>query len=216
MRTRIALCAALAAAFIIATFIIAKSVDGTTHSQPRTTARSHVSIDDTTNLASLRQPIGRASSKGTSVRAVQLFEGSTVLFRQAIRSDGTSLSKPPAPAVPALSPAVARYFSALTALKNAATTPAAPPPTPAPAPAPAAAPSSGADVGAWQRVATCEEGGNNDPTYGYYGITPGSWAAYGGTQYASTAGGATQEQQVAIADRISGGAVPDANGCSGW
>lgn len=74
----------------------------------------------------------------------------------------------------------------------------------------------GGGIGAWQRVATCEEGGNNDATYGYFGITPQSWAAYGGTQYSATAGGASQAEQVLVANRISGGAVPDAAGCASW
>jgi hypothetical protein len=199
MRTRIALCAALAA-----TFIIAKTVDVSTHSGTRTT-----------NLVSLRQPIRGASFKGANFRAAQILQGSVDLFAQAIRSDGASLSKSPAP-TSGMPPTVAKYFSTLVAFRDALIPPPPPPPPPAPAPPAPAATSPGADVGAWQRVASCEEGGNDDPTYGYYGITPGSWAAYGGTQYASTAGGATQEQQVAIADRISGGAVPDANGCSGW
>ena len=80
-----------------------------------------------------------------------------------------------------------------------------------------AAPSpSDPGIGDWQRVATCEEGGQNDATYGYFGITPQSWAAYGGTQYSGTAGGASQAEQVVIANRISGGSVPDANGCASW
>lgn len=69
---------------------------------------------------------------------------------------------------------------------------------------------------AWSRVAMCEEGGRNDPTFGYYGITPQSWAAYGGTAYATMAGGASQAEQQEIADRINGGYVPDANGCASW
>jgi hypothetical protein len=69
---------------------------------------------------------------------------------------------------------------------------------------------------AWWRVARCEEGGNNDPTYGYFGIHVASWSAYGGQQYAPTAGGATYWQQVDIAERIDGAYVPDANGCASW
>lgn len=80
---------------------------------------------------------------------------------------------------------------------------------------PAPAPASGL-IQAWSRVATCEEGGQDSPTYGYYGILPGTWAAYGGTQYAATAGGATQSEQVQIANEINGGVVPDANGCGNW
>jgi resuscitation-promoting factor RpfA len=65
-------------------------------------------------------------------------------------------------------------------------------------------------------VATCEEGGRNDPSYGYFGIMVGSWLAYGGGAYASTAGGATWDEQVIVATRIDGGYVPDANGCASW
>jgi Transglycosylase-like domain len=68
----------------------------------------------------------------------------------------------------------------------------------------------------WQRVAMCEEGGSNNPTFGYFGIMPGSWAAYGGTAYSPTAGGSNWDTQVMIANRISGGVVPDANGCHSW
>jgi hypothetical protein len=65
-------------------------------------------------------------------------------------------------------------------------------------------------------VATCEEGGRNDPNFGYFGIMPSSWAAYGGTKYAPLAGGATYDEQVSVADAISGGWVPDGSGCASW
>jgi hypothetical protein len=68
----------------------------------------------------------------------------------------------------------------------------------------------------WWRVALCEEGGRNDPTYGYFGILPSSWLAYGGGAYAPTAGGMPWDTQVAIAERINGGYVPDAQGCASW
>jgi len=65
-------------------------------------------------------------------------------------------------------------------------------------------------------VATCEEGGRNDPRFGYLGIMPSSWLAYGGGRYSVTAGGATWDQQVEVATRINGGYVPDAYGCASW
>ena len=80
----------------------------------------------------------------------------------------------------------------------------------------ATVPSGNPGIGAWQRVAICEEGGANDPTFGYFGIEPSTWASFGGTQYSPTAGGATEDEQVVIANRISGGNVPDANGCGSW
>jgi Transglycosylase-like domain len=70
--------------------------------------------------------------------------------------------------------------------------------------------------GSWTRVAVCEEGGSNSPTFGYFGIMPSSWAAYGGTAYSPTAGGSSWDTQVMIANQISGGVVPDANGCGSW
>jgi hypothetical protein len=88
-------------------------------------------------------------------------------------------------------------------------------PTPAPAPPPPPPPPSSGG-GAWSRVATCEEGGSNDPTYGYFGIMPSSWAAYGGAQYAPLAGGASYDEQVSVAEHITGGWVPDGSGCSSW
>ena len=92
------------------------------------------------------------------------------------------------------------------------------PPTTAP---PAPSYSSGAPgVGDWQRVADCETGGDwsmQGSTYsGGLGIANSSWLAYGGGQYAPNAGLATPEEQVAIANAISGGVVPDANGCASW
>jgi hypothetical protein len=68
----------------------------------------------------------------------------------------------------------------------------------------------------WWRVARCEEGGANDPTYGYFGIHVDSWLAYGGADYAPTPGGATYAQQVDVAQRIDGAYVPDAYGCASW
>ena len=74
-----------------------------------------------------------------------------------------------------------------------------------------------ADVpsGPWLKVAVCEEGGRNDPTYGYLGILPSTWANYG---MSGTAGDAPWSAQVAVAERIQGSlGVPDQAGCgNGW
>jgi Transglycosylase-like domain len=74
--------------------------------------------------------------------------------------------------------------------------------------------SSGASASGWDQVAICEEGGRNDPTYGYFGIAPSSWIAYGGGQYSSTAGGASESEQISIPERISP-TPPDQGGCTG-
>lgn len=74
-----------------------------------------------------------------------------------------------------------------------------------------------APSGPWLKVAICEESGRNDPTYGYLGILPSTWVYFGGTKYAPLAGGATWQEQVAIAERVQSD-VPDQNGCDpgGW
>ncbi|MDT4986238.1 MAG: resuscitation-promoting factor RpfA [Micromonosporaceae bacterium] len=59
----------------------------------------------------------------------------------------------------------------------------------------------------WDAVAQCESGGNwNINTgNGYSGglqFTRGTWAGYGGTQYASSAHRATREQQIAVAEKV--------------
>ena len=58
----------------------------------------------------------------------------------------------------------------------------------------------------WDSIAQCESGGNwsINTGNGYHGglqFNPGTWAAYGGTQYAPTADLATREQQIAIAEK---------------
>lgn len=69
------------------------------------------------------------------------------------------------------------------------------------APSASAAPDSD-----WDRLAQCESGGNwsINTGNGYQGglqFNQGTWAAYGGTQYAPTADQATREQQIAIAEK---------------
>jgi hypothetical protein len=77
-----------------------------------------------------------------------------------------------------------------------------------------------ADEAAWQLTANCESGGNwsfQGSTYsGGIGFLNSTWDAYGGTQFASNAGLATEDQQIYIAKKIQPSA-PDQNGtCSSW
>lgn len=56
----------------------------------------------------------------------------------------------------------------------------------------------------WDAIAACESGGNwhINTGNGFSGglqFAPGTWAGYGGTRYASSAAGATREQQIEIA-----------------
>ena len=101
----------------------------------------------------------------------------------------------------------------------AASTPPAPPAAAAPAASaqqpsslPVAASSapapsySGGGVN-WGAIASCESGGNwgTNTGNGYYGglqFSEGTWLANGGGQYASTAAGASQSQQIAVAQRV--------------
>lgn len=80
--------------------------------------------------------------------------------------------------------------------------PAPDPPAQDPAPAPAPAPPAPPDptTSAWWATARCEEGGRNDPTFGYLGIYPATWHAYGGPT--ATAGDADFWTQVQVAERI--------------
>jgi len=73
----------------------------------------------------------------------------------------------------------------------------------------------------WQDVAMCEVGGNwsmTGPRYSGIGFSNATWSAYGGTRYAPLAGEASVVQQIIIGMRVTGGWVPDQNGCSpgGW
>ncbi|MFW3172009.1 transglycosylase family protein [Geodermatophilus sp. CPCC 206100] len=78
-----------------------------------------------------------------------------------------------------------------------------------------AGPAAAAGPNDWDAVAQCESGGNwsINTGNGYYGglqFSPGTWAAYGGTQYASRADLATKEQQIATAERTLDGQGPGA------
>ncbi|SES30210.1 LysM domain-containing protein [Streptomyces sp. yr375] len=73
-----------------------------------------------------------------------------------------------------------------------------------------------ADGGVWDRIAQCESGGNwsINTGNGYYGglqFSAGTWRAYGGTAYASTADKASKAQQISIAAK-----VQNAQGWGAW
>ncbi|MCX4574025.1 transglycosylase family protein [Streptomyces sp. NBC_01571] len=73
-----------------------------------------------------------------------------------------------------------------------------------------------ADNGVWDRIAKCESGGNwhINTGNGYYGglqFSAGTWRAYGGTAYASTADKASKGAQIAIAAK-----VQNAQGWGAW
>ncbi|MGW6462086.1 transglycosylase family protein, partial [Streptomyces sp. NPDC055078] len=64
-----------------------------------------------------------------------------------------------------------------------------------------------ADGGVWDRIAKCESGGNwqINTGNGYYGglqFSAGTWRAFGGTAYASTADRASRSQQIAVATKV--------------
>ncbi|WP_427920542.1 transglycosylase family protein [Streptomyces sp. cg40] len=66
---------------------------------------------------------------------------------------------------------------------------------------------SAATASEWDAVAQCESGGNwsINTGNGYYGglqFSASTWAAYGGTAYASTANQASKSQQIAVAEKV--------------
>ncbi|GAB2873124.1 resuscitation-promoting factor protein RpfA [Streptomyces deserti] len=78
------------------------------------------------------------------------------------------------------------------------------------APLMAAGNASAATASEWEAVAQCESGGNwsINTGNGYYGglqFSASTWAAYGGTKYASTADQATKAQQIEIAEKVLAG-----------
>ncbi|USQ88742.1 LysM peptidoglycan-binding domain-containing protein [Streptomyces phaeoluteigriseus] len=78
------------------------------------------------------------------------------------------------------------------------------------APLMAAGNASAATASEWDAVAQCESGGNwsINTGNGYYGglqFSASTWAAYGGTQYASTADKASKSQQIQIAEKVLAG-----------
>jgi hypothetical protein len=59
----------------------------------------------------------------------------------------------------------------------------------------------------WDRVASCESGGNwgINTGNGYHGglqFSQGTWAGHGGGEYATSANQATRDQQIAVAERV--------------
>ncbi|MEU1317031.1 MULTISPECIES: LysM peptidoglycan-binding domain-containing protein [Streptomyces] len=75
------------------------------------------------------------------------------------------------------------------------------------APLMAAGNASAASTSEWDTVAQCESGGNwsINTGNGYYGglqFSASTWAAYGGTQYASTADQASKDQQIQVAEKV--------------
>ncbi|MEU7718556.1 transglycosylase family protein [Streptomyces tibetensis] len=75
------------------------------------------------------------------------------------------------------------------------------------APLMAAGNASAATTSEWDTVAQCESGGNwsINTGNGYYGglqFSASTWAAYGGTQYASTADKASKDQQIQVAEKV--------------
>ncbi|GGP37777.1 MULTISPECIES: LysM peptidoglycan-binding domain-containing protein [Streptomyces] len=88
------------------------------------------------------------------------------------------------------------------------------------APLMAAGSASAASVATWDAVAQCESGGNwsINTGNGYYGglqFSQSSWAAAGGTQYASRADLATKGQQIATAEKLLAMQGPGAWACAG-
>ena len=65
-------------------------------------------------------------------------------------------------------------------------------------------------AGGWDQVAQCESGGDwsIDSGNGFKGglqFTDSTWAAFGGTQYASSADQASKSQQIAVAEKVLAG-----------
>ncbi|WP_431983224.1 transglycosylase family protein, partial [Streptomyces qinglanensis] len=77
-----------------------------------------------------------------------------------------------------------------------------------------------ASVDTWDKVAQCESSGNwqANTGNGYYGglqFSQSSWAAAGGTAYASRADLATKDQQIAVAEKLLKMQGPGAWACAG-
>ncbi|MEU8462525.1 transglycosylase family protein [Streptomyces sp. NPDC029003] len=75
------------------------------------------------------------------------------------------------------------------------------------APLMAAGSASAATATEWDKVASCESGGNwaINTGNGYYGglqFSASTWAAYGGKAYAAQANQASKSQQIAIAEKV--------------
>jgi resuscitation-promoting factor RpfB len=89
-----------------------------------------------------------------------------------------------------------------------AAAPPIPPPSPAPAaPAPGPAAPLVAPAEPWDSIARCETGGDwhADTGNGLHGglqLSAGTWAAYGGGQFALQADDASREHQILVGDRV--------------
>jgi hypothetical protein len=107
--------------------------------------------------------------------------------------------------------------AALVAGAWAGTGAAAPPLPPLPPPGAPAAPAAGAPLPGpvplaapaepWDTLVRCETGGDwhADTGNGYHGglqLSPRTWSAYGGGQFAPQADEATREQQILVGDRV--------------
>ncbi len=73
----------------------------------------------------------------------------------------------------------------------------------------------------WQHVAMCEVGGNWSmlgSSYSGIGFANSTWLQYGGSRFAPLAGQAPPDVQILIGMKVTGGWVPDQQGCSpgGW
>lgn len=85
-----------------------------------------------------------------------------------------------------------------------------------------APPAQAAPVSAWDRIATCEstnrwhltEAQSDADSSGGLQIQTRTWNDYGGQKYAPTAGQATKQQQIEIAEKILGGQGPGAWVCN--
>jgi len=80
------------------------------------------------------------------------------------------------------------------------------------APIAISAPANAAD---WDQLAQCESSGNwsANTGNGFSGglqFTPSTWAAYGGTQYASNAKDASREEQIQVAEKVLADQGPNA------
>lgn len=78
------------------------------------------------------------------------------------------------------------------------------------APLMASGTASAATASEWDAVAQCESGGNwsINTGNGYYGglqFSASTWAAYGGTAFASTADQASKSQQIQVAEKVLAG-----------
>ena len=73
----------------------------------------------------------------------------------------------------------------------------------------------------WQHVAICEVNGNwamTGPSYSGIGFSNSTWLQYGGSRFAPLAGEANRDVQILIGMKVTGGWIPDQQGCSryGW